>query len=109
MTDAARRARMMALAPADNAVLGRDLHHDAVALGHGANTQRYLLARRHAEAGGIGLYVDDLHFAPLPPAEEAAPRSSGQAPRPSRSMGNSQTSPTLRDAALCAAPQGEAI
>src|SRR6267154_3041758 len=65
MTDAARRARMMALAPADNAVLGRDLHHDAVALGHGADAERHLPLRRYTETGGVGFDVDDLHHATL--------------------------------------------
>src|SRR5687768_8610215 len=61
MADAARRARMMALAPADKAVLGRHLHHDAVALGHGADAQRHLLLLRDAEGGGVGFDVDDFH------------------------------------------------
>ena len=61
MADAARRTGMMALAPADNAVLGRHLHHDAVALGHGADAQRHLQFLGHPVAGRIGFYVDDFH------------------------------------------------
>ena len=62
MADAARRAGMMALAPADDSVLRRHLHHHAVALGHGADAERHLPLLRDAEAGGIGFDVDDLHF-----------------------------------------------
>ncbi len=72
MADAARRARMMALAPADEAVLGRHLHHDAVALGHGADAQRHLLLLRDAEGGGVGFDVDDFHFTLSPSSRGAA-------------------------------------
>ena len=74
MADAARRARVMALAPADDAVLGRHLDHDAVALGHGADAQRHLLLLRHPEAGRVGFDVDDFHLCvPPKPSSRAKP------------------------------------
>jgi hypothetical protein len=74
MADAARGTGMMALAPADKAVLGRHLHHDAVALGHGADAERDLQFLGHPVARGIGFDVDDLHFrAPIIPIVADAP------------------------------------
>src|SRR5260370_6262795 len=78
----------MALAPADNAVLGRHLHHDAVALGHGADAQRYLPLLGHAEARGVGFDVDDFHFrAPIIRiVADAPPANPGVHPKERRTM-----------------------
>ena len=65
MADRARRPRVMALAPADDAVLGRHLDQHAVALGHGADAERDLVLLRDAEGGREGFDVDDFHFTPL--------------------------------------------
>jgi len=59
--DHTRRAAVVQLAPADDAIVGRHLDDDCVALHCSADAERHAALGRHREGRGIGLEFDDLH------------------------------------------------
>src|SRR5258705_6005023 len=61
MRDGAGGGAVMGLAPADEAVVGGDLHHYCVALHGLADTERDARGRGHGKRRGVGFDVRDLH------------------------------------------------